>query len=105
MYVVIMAGGKNFVGLVLLGLCLVLLGGLAKVAEAGISFNEAFIPRGQAMHELEAVKEYEHKQGFEATLHFVSDFENVTYGSDINPLHLIVRYDIFLYSNLYYRVK
>ncbi|KAG0620155.1 hypothetical protein M758_4G193600 [Ceratodon purpureus] len=85
-----MAGGKSFFALVLLGACLVLLGGLPE-ANAGIRFNEPFMHRGRGMHELGNVKEYDHKQGFEATLHFVSDSGNNTYGADINPLHLVVR--------------
>lgn len=90
-----MAGGKSFFAcapamVLFLGVVVMLLGGLPEV-NAAIEFNERFLDRGRAMHELGDVKEYKHKQGFEATLHFVSNSGNNTYGADINPLHLVVR--------------
>lgn len=38
------------------------------------------------------LREYENKQGFVATLKLVEHSGNNTYGADINPLRLIVRY-------------
>lgn len=87
-----MARGKGFLALFFfVGVCVGLLGGLVEV-DAAIRFSEPFLHRGRAMHELGDVKEYDHKQGFEATLYFVSDSGNNTFGADINPLHLVVRY-------------
>lgn len=47
--------------------------------------------RQRGMHILTSMKEYENKQGFEATLGFVSESGNDTYGEDINPLQVTVR--------------
>lgn len=79
-----MASGKGFL---LWVFCSLILG-----ASARLHFNEEFIDRRRGMHELAKVKEYDSKQGFEAMLHFVSNSGNKTYGADINPLHLVVRY-------------
>ena len=70
-----------------LGVCCIVLGR----ANARLRFDERYINRGRGMHELTTVKEYKFKQGFEATLHFVSDSENKTYGLDVSPLHLVVK--------------
>ena len=76
--------------LLFLGACLMILGGLPEV-NAAIKFNEPFVHRERGWHEVGTVKEYEHKQGFDATLYFVSDSGNNTYGADVNPLNLVVR--------------
>lgn len=90
-----MAGGKSLFGLIpsmllFLGACFTILGGLPG-ADAELRFNEHYINRGRGMHEVAAVKEYKYKQGFEATLRFVSNSGNKTFGADVNPLHLAVR--------------
>lgn len=57
---------------------------------------------GLPHHELLEVKEYENEQGFEATLKLVSNSHNSTYGADINPLRLTVRWVVVnhhYYSN------
>lgn len=59
--------------------------------DARLRFDEQYINRGRGMHELTKVKEYKFKQGFEATLHFVSNSGNQTYGLDVSPLHLVVK--------------